>query len=310
MELHQIEAFVTAAMTGNFTRAAAQLRLSQSAVSQRIRLLEEEVGRALFIRTNRRVRLSRAGKDLLPAAQEMLKWRSIMLRKSKPSAAEVAGQLTVGTSSAATAYLWAKVYQAFAQQYPRIEMDIRTMQRTQDTIDQVVSGDLDVGFTPLPLGKPGLESRALGFQEAVLTVPAHHRLGKLRAVHPKDLAGEPFILYEPQISIRWLTDQFFRRKGITPKIILESNDTHLIKAMVEVGFGIALLPNWSIERERKEGRLQIVPVSGARLVQELGLLYPKDGLSPAARLFVEFCTANRNLLPSVAQTKGEWRRSS
>ncbi len=305
MELRQIEAFVTAAMTGNFTRAAAQLHLSQSAVSQQIRRLEEEVGEPLFIRTNRRVRLSYAGKDLLPAAQELLRWRSLFLEKSRPSPLGVAGQLTVGTSAAATAYLWARVYQAFAQEHPRIEMNIRTMQRTQDTIAHVASGDLDVGFAPLPLGKADLESRVLGIQEALLTVPARHRLGKLRTVRGKDLVGERFILYEPQISIRWLTDEFFRREGITPKIILESNDTHLIKAMVEVGFGIAFLPSWCLARETKERRLQAVPVSGGRLIQEFGSIFRRRGLSPPGRAFVEFCAAHRNLLPRIAQIKDQ-----
>lgn len=309
MDLRQIEAFLTAASTRNFTRAAAQLHRSQSAVSQQIRLLEEEIGEPLFIRTNRRVALSRAGKDLLPVAQEMLRCRSLLLERRKSGPLEVAGRLTVGTSAAATAYLWARMYRAFAQEHPRIEMDIRTMQRTQDTIDNVLSGELDLGFTPLPLSKPGLESEPLGYQEAVLAVPAQHPLGRRRLVRGRDLEGEGFILYEPRISFRWLSDEFFRREGIAPKVILESNDTHLIKAMVEVGFGVAFLPNWSLERETKEGRLQVVHLAGARLLQEFGLTFRKRGLSSAARTFVEFCKAHRHLLPKAAQARGGRPRS-
>lgn len=309
MQFRNIEAFVTAAITENFTHAGRRLHLSQSAVSQQIQLLEKEVGEPLFIRMNRRVKLTRAGEELLPAAKELLRWRAILIEKSNPQATELGGQLTVGTSAAATAYLWSSIYQAFAFEHPRIEMDIRTVPRTQDTIDHVISGDLDVGFAPMPVTTRKLEGRPLGFQEAFLTTAASHRLGTLKNVRARDLANERFILYEPQISFRNLADQFFQRERITPKVVLESNDTHLIRAMVEVDFGIAFLPNWSIQREIREGRLRVIPVPGKPLVQELGLIFRERGLPPAARAFVEFCTANRKLLPEVAQTRTHPRKS-
>ena len=305
MELRQIEAFVTVARTGSFTRTAEQLHRSQSAISQQIHILEREIGEPLLIRAHRRVGLSSLGRDLLPLAQGILLSKSLLLEKSKPSPLTVSGKLTVGTSAAATAYLWAGIYRAFAGKHPGVEMDIRTMQRTQDTIDSVVSGELDAGFANLPVGKPGLGYRALGFQEAVLTVPAGHPLVKLGVACRKYLAGEGFILYEPQISIRWLTDEFFRREGFTPRTVLESNDTHLIKRMVELGFGIAFLPDWSLEREIEEGRLTVVPIRGGRLIHELCVIFRRGGVTASVHTFVDFCSANRRLLPRVAQARNE-----
>lgn len=305
MELRQLEAFVTVAETASFTHAARRLQRSQASVSQQIRLLEERLGEPLLIRTNRRVQVSARGKELLPEAQELLRLRAALFATSRREGQEVTGRLTVGTSSAATAYLWARMYKAFAERYPGVELDIRTMQRTQDTIDQVTSGDLDVGFVPLPLHRAGLETRALGYQRALLAVPPGHRLAGARTVHPSKLGGEPFLLYEPQMSTRWLTDEFFRKNDIVPRVILESNDTHLIKAMVLVGFGLAFLPDWSCERELKERLIRSVEIRGTRLVQELGLVFRRRQPLPLpARLFTEFCVEHQGLLPRTAQRPG------
>lgn len=305
MDFRHIQAFVAAAATANFTRAGEHLGRTQSAISQQIRLLEDEVGQALFIRMRHRVTLTRAGESLLPVAREILKCRDIMQGKGKGKAGigELTGPLSVGTIAAGIVYLWASVCQSFASRHPGIEVAIRATERTQDTIDRVVSGDLDVGFAPLPT-TTRVESHVLGTQEAVLVTATSHELGTRRAVRPRDMANERFILYEPQISMRWLTDQWFEAAGIAPKVVLESNDTDFIRALVEVGFGIAFLPNWAVARAVADRRLRVVPISGLPLKQEFGVIFRKHGLSLAARAFVDYCNANRNLLPPVTQATG------
>ncbi len=297
MEFRQVEAFLVTASVRNFTRAAGQLNRSQSAISQQIRSLEQEIGAPLFVRSSRQVRLSATGQALLPVAHDLLRARSLLLDQTRSAPLAVAGRLTVGTSGAATAYLWARLYREFAAAHPKVEMDIRTMPRTQDTIDHVLSGELDVGFTPLPLTRPGLDSLVLGEQTVVLAVPPTHALGRRTQTLRTELAHARFILYEPRISFRWLTDAFFRREHIVPTVVLESNDTHLIKAMVGVGFGVAFLPIWAIEREVKERRLRVVPVPGAALVQPIGAVFRNRDLSVPARAFTEFCKHHRQFLP-------------
>jgi DNA-binding transcriptional LysR family regulator len=302
VELRQVEAFVRVAETGSFTRAAVRLHVTQSAVSQQIRALEREIGAQLFVRGPRRVRLSSTGRNLLPTAQDMLRCRAVLFeRGGARTVAHPRGHLTVGTGGSSTVHLFARLYHAFAQEHPGIAIDARTMQRTRETIEQVGSGELDVGFAPLPVGAPGLGSRLLGYQEALLMVPRGHRLSLARYVRSRALASERFILYEPDVSVRWLTDRFFRREGFTPKVILESNDTYLIKTMVEAGLGIAFLQDWSIQEEVRRGRLRIVKLSGQPLVQEIGVIFRQHDLSDAGRVFVHFCDTHRHLLARTSQ---------
>lgn len=299
--LHRVRVFVAAATAGSFTVAARNLHLSQSAVSQQISLLEGEIGEPLFIRINRRVRLSQTGERLLPSAQSLLNSWSNFNAEATSDNKEIKGPLTVGTSAAATTYLWSAIYCAFSLQYPGVEMDIKTLPDTRSSIRQVLTGDLDAAFTPLPLDMPGVESFELGAQEALLCASVSHHLANRSAVERLQLMTERFILFEKTISLRWLTDRFFARERLNPTIVLESNDTHLIRAMLEGGYGIGFLPDWSIQRELKEGRLRILQIRGAPLRQKLGLIFRKRSLSPPVRVFIEFCKANRDLLPETAR---------
>ena len=119
-------------------------------------------------------------------------------------------------------------------------------------------------------------------------------LGKLST---DDLAEARFILYEKQMNIRALADSYFEAIGITPHIVLQSNDTYLIKAMTEVGFGIALLPDWAIQRELKEGTLVALDKPEPRQFENFGPMFLARGTSSLVQEFVRFCEKNIRLLP-------------
>lgn len=302
MDLRRIEIFVAAANAGSFTESGKHLRLSQSAVSQQIRLLEDEIGEPLFTRAERRVRLSSAGERLLPMAQEVLStWRSFVSR-ARPGQS-VVGKLTIGASGAAKVYLWAAIYHDFGLRYPGVKLDLRTTATTEDSIRRLASGELDIALAVPSAHAHGMESRILGVHEAVLCAATSHPLAGRRMVRARDLAAERFLLFERPVSVRWLADEFFARERIEPNVVLESNDMHLLRAMIEVGYGIGFLPDWGIQRELKEQRLRVLPIRGKRLRQRFGPIFNPRTLSQAARAFVEFCEAHRHLLPETARLR-------
>lgn len=301
MDLRRIEIFTTAVSAGSFTAAARRLHLSQSAVSQQIKLLEEEIGEALFVRTHHQPKLTPRGERLLVSSQELLQtWGSFRELMSLGNAAP-SGKLTVGTSMAATSFLWFAIYREFGLAHPGVELDVRTVSATDASIADLRLGELDVGFAPLPLKLPGIEERVLGVQRAVLCASPQHPLTRKRHVTAAELGGQRFVLYEPSMSIRWLANQFFERERLEPKVGLVSNDTHLLKAMVEAGYGIGFLPDWGIQRELDERRLVALPLSGAPLRQSLGLIYRRGSVSRVARAFIDFCQSHTHLLPRIAQ---------
>jgi DNA-binding transcriptional LysR family regulator len=177
MEFRHIEAFLAVADRGSFTRAAGQLHLTQSAVSQLVARLEDELGETLFLRHGSRVETTQAGLRLLTTAAEVLNARRTFIEHASPGGAAPSGRLRVGTISAATAYLWATTYQAFTVAYPKIELDVSATSRTLDTADAIVGGALDVGFMPFPLSNSRLSGLVLGRHQALLVAaPDHPRL--------------------------------------------------------------------------------------------------------------------------------------
>ena len=102
-------------------------------------------------------------------------------------------------------------------------------------------------------------------------------------------------------SIRWLADKLFRSWELKPKIVMESNDTHLIKVMVEYGYGIGFLPDWSVQTEIRERRIVVLRTEGIRLRQKMGLIFRPRGLSHVGKAFVAFCRSHPHLVPRIAR---------
>lgn len=301
MEFRHIEAFVAVSDRGSFTLAAGQLHLTQSAVSQLVARLEDELGETLFLRHGSHVEPTQAGLRLLSLAADVLNARRTFIEHAKPGGTTPTGRLRVGTISAATAYLWASTYQAFTVAYPKIDLDVRATSRTLDTADAIVSGTLDVGFMPFPLSHVRLSGHVLGRHQALLVAAPDHPLARQRKLRVKDLSEARFILYEDRMNFRRMADHFFQEIGTVPNVVLETNDTHLIRAMVEVGMGIALLPDWSIQSELKSGRLVVLKSPGPPLQEEFGVVHLARGASTLAQLFARFCVERTNLLPEVAR---------
>lgn len=303
MEFRHLEAFVSAAERESFTRAADHMHLTQSAVSQLIRRLENDVGEPLFVRDGRRVLLTQAGVDLMATANDILKLRQALVERRPPAPEDISGVLRVGTSASATAFLWAPMYQAFARAYPRIDLDVRSTQHTVTTAALLLKGELDIGFLPFPLTNPRLDGCVLGNHDALLVAAPDHPLARKRKVGPDDLADARFILYDEGMNFRAIADYMFRTMGIAPRIVLQSNDTNLIRAMVEVGFGIAILPDWGIQRELEEKRLVRLAVPDLQLYEDFGLAFLRRGICLTAKEFLRFCQSHTHLTPAVARKK-------
>ncbi|WP_319238534.1 substrate-binding domain-containing protein [uncultured Propionivibrio sp.] len=97
------------------------------------------------------------------------------------------------------------------------------------------------------------------------------------------------------------TDYYFSNLGVSPPVVLQSNDTHLISAMTAVGFGVAFLPDWGIQRELQDGTLVPLNIPGPRLFEEFGTMYLSKGMSATTEEFVRFCKEHNDLLPEISR---------
>lgn len=288
MEIRQIEAFVAVAEMGSFTAAGERVNLTQSTISQQIKALEEELGQALFVRGGRAVRLTEAGEQLLPRARLVLDALDEIAAVFRTPGRPLRGRLRVGAASMATAYLFAPLYERFIATHPNIHLLVRSTPTTEETLKQVVSGEIDVGFIAVPVTNGALEVEPVATDEVVLVVGPSHAWAGRRSIPAADLEGQQMIAFERGLSHRRTMDDLFTAVGIAPNIVSETNDPQMVKALVEIGLGIALIPRWAVASEIEAGRLWELSLEGRTLVRDVNMIYLKRHTS-AVHVFVEFC---------------------
>lgn len=288
MEIRQLEAFVAVADSGSFTAAGERVNLTQSTISQQIKALEEELGEALFVRGGRGVTLTAAGEQLMPHARLVLDALAEIGTLFSGPGRVPRGRLRVGAASMATAYLFAPLYERFIATHPHVQLLARATTTTDETIRQVLAGEIDVGFIAVPVSSQAVEVEHVAADEIVLVVGRNHEWASRASVTASELEGAPMIAFERGMSHRRTMDELFAEEGVTPQIVSETNDPQMVKSLVEIGLGIALIPRWAVSSEIADGRLHVLSLDGYSLVRNVSMIYLKRHTS-AVRAFVEFC---------------------
>jgi DNA-binding transcriptional LysR family regulator len=301
MELRQLEILRAVAETRNFTRAGERLGLTQSAVSQQIKALEEELGEPLLVRTSKRVEVSRGGEKVLEHAEQIFAKLREIRGTFKGTDTLAASRLRVAVATQALVHLFSPICAEFIRRYPQVELFFRTTANTNETIKQIRSNTADVGFASLPIRSRELKVERLFDDELVLTVSRAHGFAKRAFVEANDLTGQRFILYEQNVSVRQVTDTFFQHVAIEPVVAAESNDTDFILQMVAENVGIAFLPAWAVADELHKNRVRAITVSNHPLRRSVAICHLKSNPSAAVRVFLSFLRQHREAIQRAAQ---------
>ncbi len=252
MELSPLRSFLVLARTGNVTRAAEELHLTQPAVSNQLARLEGELGQALFDRTPKGVALTEAGRLFRRYAEEALG----RLDDGREALAELAGlergALAVGGGATATTYLLPPLLGKFHAEHPAIRLFVRE-QGSEAVVAAVASGELDVGLVTLPIHTPsGVRLRVERWveDELLLLVPPGSPLERRRTFRWRDLEGRSLVLFEAGSAVRALIDQHLARAGISVEIVMELRSIESIKQMVAQGIGAAVVSRFALRPRR------------------------------------------------------------
>ena len=282
MDLRQLEMFRAVAENSSFTLAGEQLHVAQSAISRKVRILEEELGEKLFRRVNKRVFLT-------PAGETMMRYTDRVFQELRNAAREVAdhtqmkrGTLRIGSGMTACMYVLPPVIDEFQSGFPHI--DVQVVTGTADSLlQQIRSGRIDLGVLTLPLSSPDLEVTPLSAEEMVLVAsPRNRKLAKRRTILARELGEHRMILFSHGTSTRAVLDQYFARIGVTPLLAMESENVATIKPLVRINLGVALLPLRSVSAEAKHGELHFLRIRDEKIVREVGLVCHKGNYKPKA----------------------------
>jgi DNA-binding transcriptional LysR family regulator len=289
-QLPNLETFIRAAEQSSFTAAAKALGLTQAAVSQRIHVLEQELGVPLFVRQGGRVLLTEAGRRLHEYAQRILELHREARAQVSGRPASLSGELFLAASSVPGEHLLPRLLAAFGQQHPHVQVKA-TVLDSQMVLEQVEHGQVHLGLVGGKGDSPHLEYRCFACDTLALVVPASHPWSRRASVSLEDLASQPLVLREAGSGSRWCLEQALARAGKSLRdlrIAVELGSNEGIKEAVLRGMGVAVLSNQAVQKEVQAGQLHALEVAGLPLQREMFAVWDRRRVLPIpARLFLD-----------------------
>lgn len=283
MDVTHLRAFVAIANIGVMTKAAAELHVTQPALSAQIAKLEETVGAPLFDRSPKGMSLTEAGRTLLPYARETLaRLEDAQLAIDELRGLE-RGSLSIGGGATATTYLLPPLLAKFHEQHPRIRFYVRE-QPSRHVADAVLAGELDLGVVTLPIDDdPQLVVTRWVDDELRLIVPQGHALRGGDTFIWRDLHDTPLVLFEAGSAVRAHIDTSITEAGVDPEIVMELRSIESIKQMVAQGIGAALVSEHALDASQPGLRCSEEPIR-----RTLAVIHRRDRQqSAAAAAFLE-----------------------
>lgn len=284
MERRQLEHFVVVAEELHFSRAAARLHIVQSGLSSSIRSLERELGTSLFVRSTHHVRLTEAGRALLPEAQSVLAG----MRTAREAVGAVeglrSGTLRIGIMQVLDPVDLPAILGRFHKKHPAVAIRLRQAGAAV-LADQVRSGELDLAFVAMPTARlDGVRAIRLADQAMVVACPRSHWAVERGAVALRDLEAETFVEFPIEWGVRLAVDRAFAAAGVSRRVGFELNDVATLLDLVAHGLGVAIVPPSVVVSNRSVAMVRL----RARAPRwQVSIVTPTRHLSSAAKAVVE-----------------------
>jgi LysR family transcriptional regulator, transcriptional activator of the cysJI operon len=245
MHIETLKVFCDLAETGSFSLAASKNFITQSAVSQQIRSLEDRYGRELIERSKGHARLTQAGEVLYEASKEIVqRYRDIENNLQTLSRA-VAGTVRVGTVYSVGLYELSAPLKRYLRTFPEVTVHLEYT-RANKIYDNVSRGEIDLGIVAYPNNR------------LVLICSPLHPFANFQKVSIKKLQGEKFVGFERDVATRRALDRIFRQHGVKVQYTMEMDNIETIKRVVEIGSGISIVPEPTILQEVKGETLRAI----------------------------------------------------
>jgi DNA-binding transcriptional LysR family regulator len=311
LENFRLTVFRKVAEQLSFRKAAEELYLTQPAVSQQIKALEEELGIVLLDRSGSQVKLTPAGAALLGYAEESCR----LLREATQAIASLSGSqsgvLSLGASTTIAQYVLPRLLSEFCASHPRVHPSLLSG-NTEQIVTAIEEEKIALGFIEGPPRRRNLLLTPFLEDELVLLAPAAHEWSERKEIAPEDLTLAPLLMRERGSGTRRIVELALERHHIrrsSLKVAMELDSTEAIKSAVEAGFGVGFVSRWAISKDARLGpAFEIVAIQGIRFRRHFTVVSPRGPeLSGLAAEFRNFVLA-RTVTKGAGQPLGHAKR--
>ncbi len=288
MHIETLKIFCDLVDMQSFSMAAERNFVSQSAVSQQVRVLEDLYERKLLqrVRGRRDVAMTGAGEVFYREAKKVLFAYDQLQESLRGVIGTIGGTVKVATIYSVGLHELPDMVSTFMTRYPAAKIDLE-YSRTTRVVRDVISNVVELGVIAFPEPKRGLKIVHMPSNTLVLVCHPKHKFAKRDVVRTRELHGMDFVLFERDTPTRKFTDRILKEKETVVKKVAEFDNIETIKRAVEVGFGMAILPEPAVEEERRAGQLVTIPLAEPIWVRTIGVIYRTDRhLSLAAKKFI------------------------
>jgi DNA-binding transcriptional LysR family regulator len=283
LTIHRMELFLAVLDRGGIARAAVAKNISQPAVSEHLRGLEEHFGVMLFERAGRNIRPTAAARVLEPYARQAVHQLQAAEQAANDLRGVRAGKLMLGASSTPGTYLLPPLLGTFRQEHSSVSVSLQ-IGNTRDVEHWVSSGEVDLGVVGETVAPEGLATDPWLDDQLVLLVGTKHPLARRRMAAPTVLASQPWIARERGSSTRRFTERFLSEAGVQALPAMELGSTEAVREAVAAGLGVAVVSRYTVPSGDR--RTVALPIEGGGWRRQLMVLRRVTSpLAPVASRF-------------------------
>jgi DNA-binding transcriptional LysR family regulator len=286
MQIESLKVFCDLAETESFTKAAQINNITQSAVSQQISSLERQFKSLLIERSKKRFRLTREGQVLYEYSKQILNTFDSMTNRLQEIKDIVSGTIRVATIYSIGLHDLPPYLKKFLKAYPTVNVHVE-YRRSNQVYEDVLSNIVDLGLVAYPSKDAKLEVVPLRKDMLVLIAHPQHPLAKNKTVKLRELSGQKFIGFEPDIPTRRAIDKILKDEDVNVNVVMEFDNIETVKRAVEIDAGVAIVPVGTVTQEVSKTTLSAITIEDAQFYRPLAAIYKKNKvLSPAIKQFI------------------------
>jgi len=275
MQIESLKMFCDVVETGSFSQAARLCHVTQSAVSQQIRALEQRYSQKLLMRRSREAVPTAAGERLYRGCRELLTRFGDLELEVLEQSGQVMGSCTISAIYSVGLHELHPYVKRVLGAYPKVNVRI-SYRRSAQVYEEVSNGTSDLGIVAYPTSHPGLSVQPFKEDQLALICPPGHPLGERPRVSLRALSGVDFIAFDRDAPTRKFVDRVLRSADIDVRAAQELDNVETIKQAVELGLGVAIVPRATVAAEVKAGALVARSFTDGNLSRPLGVLMRKD----------------------------------
>ena len=294
MTSNQPKYFVTAAETLSFTEAGKRHFISQTAITQHIQSLEEQLGVKLFVREKKRVQLTPAGEIFYMEAKAILERTRLAVDRARNAADGISGSLRIGYVKGQGFSLISPLVRNFYLQNPSVifslfrqahlDLLMNLEQNRLDFVFNIAYGDTDLS---------GFSFKKISSDRLYAVLPPGHPYAQLSSIRRYDLRSEPFLLtkyYDDPAAKKYgsIIPDKFGESGFIPKVDSRSSDAETLMILVSAGIGITILPESIVRTLGPSTDLSIIPLEGEHEHVDVLAIWKSDSANPVTQVFCDF----------------------